>query len=169
MKVDHFIYKWEREAVRLRYSEGLTRQQIADRLGLRFAQVKYIFSKPNVKYHIRTEIMPALWKQELAETEEKLADPVEAYVAQLIERTEAQTYQWLGPGRKVYCSNNKAQFRANKKLGRIYGITGNQKTFLRDFRNAVHKHAEKLEACRQLLLFKWRQLNLTRALNLNIP
>ena len=76
MKIHHFIYQWEREAIRLRYSEGLTRQQIAERLDLRLAQVKYIFSKPNVKYYIQTEIMPGLWKQELTEIEEQLTDPV---------------------------------------------------------------------------------------------
>jgi hypothetical protein len=48
MKTDKFVYQWEKEAVRLRHCEGLLRRQIADRLGLRFPQVKYIFSKPNV-------------------------------------------------------------------------------------------------------------------------
>jgi len=91
VKVNHFIYQWEREAVRLRYNEGLCRIQIADRLGMRFAQVKYIFSKVNVKHYIQTVIIPGQWRQELAEIEEKLADPVLAYVDFLIERTEAQT------------------------------------------------------------------------------
>ncbi|MBN2315933.1 MAG: hypothetical protein JXM79_18550 [Sedimentisphaerales bacterium] len=151
MKVTHFIYQWEREAVRLRYDEGLCRIQIADRLSLRFAQVKYIFSKVNVKHFIQMEIEPRLWRQELAEIEEKLADPMKAYVDFLIERTEAQTYQWFGPGRKVYYSNNMARFRANQKLGRILRITGDQKTFRRDFRNAVQKHIEKLHGRRNIL------------------
>ena len=163
MKVDHFIYQWEREAIRLRYSEGLTRQQIADRLGLRFAQVKYIFSKPNVKHHIQTEIMPSLWKQELAEIEKKLADPVKSYVAQLVERTEAQTYQWLGPGRKHFYPDNRTQLRATMKLGRILGVTGCQSTLEHDLRKAVNKHTETLTARKKFLFFKWRQLNPSRA------
>ena len=156
MEINHFIYKWEHEAIRLRYSEGLTRQQIADRLGLRFAQVKYIFSKVNVKNYIQAEIMPSLWKREITDIEEELADPVSAYIDFLIERTEAQTYQWLGPGRKVFCSDNQTQFRSAQKLGRILGITGDQKTLQRDLRNEIHKHTEKLEARRKFLLFKWR-------------
>lgn len=163
MKVDHFIYNWEREAVWLRYSEGLTRQQIADRLSRRFAQVKYVFSKPNVKHYIRTEIMPALWKQELAEIEMKLADPVKAYVAQLIERTEAQTYQWFGPGRKHFYPDNRTRLRATMKLDRILGVTGCQSTLEHDVRKAVNKHTEKLESHRELLLFQLRQLNPSRA------
>ena len=163
MKVDHFIYQWEREAIRLRYSEGLTRQQIAERLGLRFAQVKYIFSKFNVKHYIETVIMPGLWRQELTEIEEKLADPVKAYVTQLVERTEAQTYQWLGPGRKHFYPDNRTRLRATMKLGRILGVTGCQSTLEHDLRKAVNKHTEKLEARREFPLFKWRQVNPSRA------
>ena len=156
MKVDHLIYQWEHEAIRLRYSQGLTRQQIADRLGLRFAQVKYIFTKTNVKRYIQTEIMPALWKQELTHIEGKLADPIKAYVGFLIERTEAQTYQWLGPGQKHYHPDNKKRLQALKKIGRIYGLTGDQKTIERDLKKAIHKHTEKLKARREFLLLKWR-------------
>jgi len=154
VKVNHFIYQWERDAVQLRYDEGLCRVQIADRLGMRSAQVKYVFSKPNVKHYIQTVIIPGQWRQELAEIEEKLADPVMAYVDFLIARTEAQTYQWFGPGRKVYYSNNMVQFRANKKLGRIYGITGDQKTLQRDLRNAVHKYVRDLQNRRDFLRAK---------------
>ena len=156
MRLNHFIYQWEREAIRLRYSEGLTRQQIADKLGLRFAQVKYIFSKPNVKHYIRTEIMPALWEQEIGEIEEKLADPIMAYAMFLIECTEAQTYQWLGPGQKHYQSNNKKRLQALKRIGRIYGLTGDQKTTQRDLRKSIHKYTEQLEAQWKFFLFKWR-------------
>ena len=67
MNPDKPLYKWEIEAVRLRYLEHLYRQQIADRLNLTPGQVKYIFSKPNVQRYIRKEILPPLWRKEIAE------------------------------------------------------------------------------------------------------
>ena len=151
MNVKHFVYSWEHESMQLRYSEGLTRQQIADRLILRFAQVKYIFSKPNVKHYIRTEIMPALWKRELAVIEEGLTDPIISCVGYLVERTKAQTYQWFGPGCEVYCPNNKARLQAAKKIGRILGVVHDQKTWHRDIKIAVCRRAEALMERRDIL------------------
>jgi len=151
MRVDKPLYKLEKEAVRLRHFEGLLRQQIADRLGLRFAQVKYIFSKPNVKYYVQTEILPHFWKQEIAEIEKKLADPIQAYADDLAKRLDAQTYQWFGPGQKHYYHNNKVHWQAFKQLLRITRVCGDQKTLERDLEKAIFKHAAKLEARLQLL------------------
>ena len=151
MKIDHFIYKWEKEAVRLRHFEGLLRQQIGDRLGLRFAQVKYIFSKPNVKHYVQTEILPCFREKEIAEIEKKLADPAQAYADDLVKRLDAQTYQWLGPGQKHFSDNNKMQMQAVSQFGRIWGVTGDQTTLERDLSKAVFKYAAKLSARLQLL------------------
>ncbi|MHC4463204.1 MAG: hypothetical protein ACYS30_17495 [Planctomycetota bacterium] len=151
MKLNKFVYKWEKEAIRLRHFEGLLRQQIGDRLGLRFAQVKYIFSKPNVKHYVQTKILPCFWEKEIADIEEKLADPVQAYADDLVKRLDAQTYQWLETGKKYYYSNNKMQMQAISQLGRIMGIAGDQKTLERDLAKAIFKYAAKLETRLQLL------------------
>ncbi|MHC4424872.1 MAG: hypothetical protein ACYSYV_02110 [Planctomycetota bacterium] len=126
MKIDHFIYPWEAEAVRLRHFEDLTRQQIGDRLGLRFGQVKYIFSKVNVKHYVQTEILPYFWEKEIAEIQEQLADPIRAYSAALVKCCDAETYEWLAPGKKCYYSDNKTRLWAVVRIGRIYGIFYNR-------------------------------------------
>jgi len=43
------------------------------------------------------------------------------------------------------------QMQANNQLGRILGVTGNQKTVNRDLEKAIFKHAAKLSARMQLL------------------
>ena len=146
LKVDNFVYIWERRAAQLRHFENLTREQIAHFLGLRFAQVKYIFSKVNVRHYIQTQIQPYFLKQQIAELEAKLADPVGAYVDDLLKRSDAETYIWVGPGKRCYYPDNWKRFRATRQFGRILGVRGDQKTLERDLRKAIFKHRDALEA-----------------------
>ena len=68
-----------------------------------------------------------------------------------MKRFDAQTYQWLGPGQKHFSDNNKMQMQAITQFGRIWGVTGDQKTLERDLEKAIFKYAAKLEARLQLL------------------
>ena len=64
---------------------------------------------------------------------------MESYAAQLVSDLDAETYQWFA-GRKIYQSNNRKRMQAIKKIGRIYGITHDQKNKERDLQKAIAKH-----------------------------
>ena len=156
-------YFWEIQAVRLRYDEHLTRQEIAERLGLSFNQIRYIFSKPQVQKHIREVVMPDLWAREIAELEEKLKDResmVAAYVDFIIAETKAKSCVWLGPGKRVFdhtSRSNRRRWQAVHKMGQDLGIT-DRKHRERNTRRNVLKYAAKLRKRLELVKAKLRDV-----------
>ena len=83
----------ELDIVRLRYLAGLSNQGVADFLGLRLYQVKYRIKKPNVRRFVQEFIWPHFRDTFICELTDKLDDPVQSYINQLEQDTEAMTYQ----------------------------------------------------------------------------
>ena len=91
----------ELDIVRLRHSEGLCTREIANRLGLRWHQVRYRLRKANVRRYVQQVIKPAQARQRIEQIKQDLADPVEAYARKLQADLERQTYQWVAKGQRV--------------------------------------------------------------------
>lgn len=121
------LSRLEYRIVWLRYFEGLTNQEAADTLVLRLHQVKYRVKKPNVKEFINSVVVPHFRSERIKELENKLANPIRSFVEDLAAETEAKTYRWIGPAKKVWYSDtagcNRRQMRALIRIMRIYGIT----------------------------------------------
>jgi len=143
------LTKMEREIVNLRYFKRLYAFEIAEKLGLTVNQVKYRLRKPNVKEYISKKVLPKICKKFIEEIDKRLANPIHSYVAQLVTDSEAQTYEWIGPGKKRYYPDNIKQTLALFKITRIYGIAGDQKNIERDLRKAVAKHMLYLKEFRK--------------------
>jgi hypothetical protein len=77
-----------------------------------------------VKDHIRKKVVPKICKEAIELIDKRLANPIYSYVDKLIADSEAQTYQWFGPGKKRYYPNSMKQALALFKILRIYGIAG---------------------------------------------
>jgi hypothetical protein len=143
------LTKTERDIVNLRYYESLYSYEIAQKLDLTIQQVKYRLRKPNVKDYIRKKIVPKICKQTIELIDKRLENPIYSYVDKLIADSEAQTYQWYGPGEKHYYPDNMKRTLAIFKALRIYGVAGDRKNIERDLRKAVAKHVLWLKEMRR--------------------
>ncbi|HUW19520.1 MAG TPA: hypothetical protein VMW16_09475 [Sedimentisphaerales bacterium] len=161
MARDKLLYTWEKEAVQLRHYEGLCRLEIAERLKLRPAQVKYIFSKPNVKRHIQQEVLPDLWRKQIAEIEQRLKDPIKAYVQKLIANKNAMTPIWVGPGKKRYIPAERKRLGAIFKALRMFGVTDPMHCE-RNVKRDVLKHKAMLQERLDLLKEQLLQVEKTK-------
>ncbi len=154
-------YFWEIQAIRLRYDEHLLREEIAEKLGLTFNQVKYIFTKANVKRYVQQEILPILWRKEIAEIEEKLRSHesrIKAYVDFIIAETKAKSCLWSGPGKREFIDtarSNRRRWQAVHKMGQDLGVI-DRKHRERNTRRNVLKYAAKLRERLELLKGKLR-------------
>ena len=162
MKKNHFfVFPWEHAAIELRYHKGLCRLEIAERLGLTFNQIRYIFSKPQVQKRIREVVMPDLWARETAELEEKLQNHesrIEAYVDFIIAETQAKSCVWLAPGKRVFdhtARSNRPQWQAVHKMGQDLGVIDPSHSE-RNTRRNVLKYAEQLRKRLEMLKAKLR-------------
>jgi len=82
-----------------------------------------------------------------------LENPVDSYIEQLEhDAKNALTYKWVGPGKKEYSPDLRKRFRANRMLGRVYGLYGYDKNFNRDIEKAVLKHIAKPQADLKFLM-----------------
>ncbi|MHC4083972.1 MAG: hypothetical protein ACYSU3_07400 [Planctomycetota bacterium] len=145
------LIKTERDIVHLRYHERLYSYEIAQKLDLTVHQVKYRLRKSNVKEYIRKKVVPKICKQAIELIDKRLASPIHSYVDKLVADTEAQTYEWIGPGKKMCYSDNMKQMLALFKILRIYGVAGDRKNIERDLRKAVAKHELWLKKMRKKL------------------
>ena len=97
--------------------------------------------------------MPKICKQAIEQIDKRLANPLDSYVEQIIADSEAETYQWVGPGKRIHCKNsvkcNRKHFQAVSKALRIYSVTGDQKNIECDLRKAVAKHVLWLKEMRR--------------------
>ena len=134
------LTKTERDIVRLRYFEHLYSFEIAQKLDLTVHQVKYRLRKSNVKEYIRKKVVPKICKQTIELIDKRLENPIYSYVDKLAADSEAQTYQWFGPGEKHYYPDHNKNFQAICKALRIFGVVGDKKNIERDLRKAVAKH-----------------------------
>ena len=143
----------ELDIVRLRYLAGLCNQEIADFLGLTLHQVKYRIKKPNVQEFIGELIWPHIRDTLICEIIYKLENPVESHMKQLEwDAKNAQTYQWVGPGKKEYQPDFRKRLRALKMLSRIHGLHGNDKNLDRDWNKAIMKYIAKPQADLEYLM-----------------
>ena len=153
-------YFWEIQAVQLRYDEYLLREEIAERQELSFNQVKHLFSKANVKWYIHNEILPILWRNEIAELEEKLRSHesrIEAHADFVIAETKAKSCLWLG-GKRVFvhtARSNRRRMQALNKIGQVFDLFDPSHSE-RNCRRNVLKFAAKLSERLELLKEKLR-------------
>jgi hypothetical protein len=143
------LTKTERDIVHLRYFEHLYSYEIAQKLNLTVHQVKYRLRKKNVKDYIRKKVVPKICKEAIEWIDKRLANPIYSYVYKLAADSDAQTYQWFGPGEKHYSPDYKKQTQAVFKALRIYGVAGDRKNIERDLRKAVTKHVLWLNEMRR--------------------
>lgn len=145
------LTKTERDIVRLRYFEHLYSFEIAQKLDLTVHQVKYRLRKSNVKEYIRKKVVPKICKQTIELIDKRLENPIYSYVDKLAADSEAQKYEWFGPGEKHYSPDYKKQTQAVFKALRIYGVAGDRKNIERDLRKAVAKYVLWLKEMRMKL------------------
>jgi hypothetical protein len=125
--------------------------EIVDKLGLTIHQVKYRLRKSNVKDYIRKKVVPKICKETIKLIDKRLANPPKSYLIQLDHDIEAKTYEWIGPGKKMFHDDNMKQTLALFKILRIYGIAGDRKNIKRDMRKDVAKHVLWLKEMRRKL------------------
>ena len=143
----------ELDIVRLRYLAGLCNQEIADFLGLTLHQVKYRIKKPNVRKFFHEFIWQHIRDTLICEFIYKLENPGDSYMKQLKwDEKNAETYQWVGPGKKEYQPDVRKQLRAIKMLNRIHGLHSRDKNLDRDLENALLKYTVKPQADLKFLM-----------------
>jgi len=121
----------ELDIVRLQHSEGLCTRQIAQRLGLRWHQVRYRLRKQNVQHYVEKVILPSQKRQRIEQIRQDLSDPVKAYAGKLQSDLERQTYQWVAVGQRVWQPHWKHQQQAARRLSRLMGTSHDQKNVLK--------------------------------------
>ena len=143
----------EFDCVRLRYFEGLTSREIAERLGLTLDQVRYRFTKPNVRRYILTHALPFLIKTELNDIEWKMDNPALCYFRDLWAQRHADRYIWCG-NKKHWYPDNRKRGKALDRLCSFFGVYpgGRPRNFNRDLTRWVDRWVTDLAKRRERIL-----------------